>query len=216
MSSLRRLERLACQISTAATPVGAALASIPCAADPDVGGMFAKLLVAPSAKLFCFLLLSIRSRSPFLFFLSSAAFRARYAQPKPDAFQLQVCLSFSNCPALSLCSAVLGYRLLRLCWAQGISHLALVCSDMERTVRFYCDLLGLALVKTIELPDGAPYFSRPLCAATCLTTLFVPLLLLLRASTRRPALFLRHWPGQPVGLLLVPQCPQGGSWRRLG
>jgi len=45
------------------------------------------------------------------------------------------------------------------CPPQGISHLALVCSDMERTVRFYCDLLGLALVKTIELPDGAA--SRP-------------------------------------------------------
>lgn len=86
---------------------------------------------------------------------------------------------------------------------------------MERTVRFYCDLLGLALVKTIELPDGALFLSRPLCAAAFLTTFFVPTLLL-RAPTRRPAFFLRYWPGQPAGLLLVPQRPQGRSWRRLG
>lgn len=36
----------------------------------------------------------------------------------------------------------------------GISHLALVCSDMARTVEFYQGLLGMPLVKTIELPEG--------------------------------------------------------------
>jgi catechol 2,3-dioxygenase-like lactoylglutathione lyase family enzyme len=36
----------------------------------------------------------------------------------------------------------------------GISHLALVCSDMGRTVHFYRDILGMPLVKTIELPAG--------------------------------------------------------------
>ena len=36
----------------------------------------------------------------------------------------------------------------------GINHLALVCRDMDRTVAFYRDVLGLALTKTIELPDG--------------------------------------------------------------
>ena len=36
----------------------------------------------------------------------------------------------------------------------GINHLALVCSDMERTVAFYRDVLGMPLVKTIELPNG--------------------------------------------------------------
>jgi catechol 2,3-dioxygenase-like lactoylglutathione lyase family enzyme len=36
----------------------------------------------------------------------------------------------------------------------GINHLALVCSDMERTVRFYTEVLGMPLVKTIELPYG--------------------------------------------------------------
>ncbi len=37
---------------------------------------------------------------------------------------------------------------------QGINHLALVCKDMERTVAFYRDVLGMRLIKTIELPMG--------------------------------------------------------------
>ena len=37
---------------------------------------------------------------------------------------------------------------------RGINHLALVCSDMATTVAFYRDLLGLPLIKTIELPAG--------------------------------------------------------------
>ena len=37
---------------------------------------------------------------------------------------------------------------------RGISHLALVCSDMARTVDFYSNLLDMPLVKTIELPAG--------------------------------------------------------------
>ncbi len=36
----------------------------------------------------------------------------------------------------------------------GIHHLALVCSDMASTVGFYRDVLGMPLVKTIELPEG--------------------------------------------------------------
>ena len=34
----------------------------------------------------------------------------------------------------------------------GINHLALVCRDMQRTVDFYSGVLGMPLVKTIELP----------------------------------------------------------------
>tara|TARA_B110000438_G_scaffold204234_1_gene195920 strand:- start:527 stop:1108 length:582 start_codon:yes stop_codon:yes gene_type:complete len=37
---------------------------------------------------------------------------------------------------------------------QGIDHLALVCQDMKATVAFYEGLLGMPLVKTIELGDG--------------------------------------------------------------
>ena len=37
---------------------------------------------------------------------------------------------------------------------RGINHLALVCKDMARTVDFYTNVLGMPLVKTIELPLG--------------------------------------------------------------
>jgi catechol 2,3-dioxygenase-like lactoylglutathione lyase family enzyme len=37
---------------------------------------------------------------------------------------------------------------------RGINHLALVCRDMARTVDFYTNVLGMPLVKTIELPNG--------------------------------------------------------------
>jgi catechol 2,3-dioxygenase-like lactoylglutathione lyase family enzyme len=37
---------------------------------------------------------------------------------------------------------------------QGVSHLALVCSDMKRTNDFYEGVLGLPLTKTMELPGG--------------------------------------------------------------
>ncbi len=37
---------------------------------------------------------------------------------------------------------------------RGINHLALVCRDMQRTVAFYEGVLGMPLVKTIDLPVG--------------------------------------------------------------
>lgn len=36
----------------------------------------------------------------------------------------------------------------------GVNHLALVCRDMQRTVAFYEGVLGMPLVKTIDLPVG--------------------------------------------------------------
>lgn len=36
----------------------------------------------------------------------------------------------------------------------GVNHLALVSSDMARTVEFYRDILGMPLIKTIDLPRG--------------------------------------------------------------
>ncbi len=41
---------------------------------------------------------------------------------------------------------------------QGINHLALVCKDMTRTIDFYCNTLGLRLIKTIQLPEGGQHF----------------------------------------------------------
>ncbi|MFC8531499.1 VOC family protein [Nocardia sp. NPDC057227] len=35
---------------------------------------------------------------------------------------------------------------------RGINHLALVCADMRRTIDFYSGVLGMPLVKTVELP----------------------------------------------------------------
>src|SRR5262245_58797406 len=37
---------------------------------------------------------------------------------------------------------------------RGVNHIALVCRDMAETVRFYRDVLGMKLIKTIELPEG--------------------------------------------------------------
>ena len=40
----------------------------------------------------------------------------------------------------------------------GINHLALVCRDMEETVRFYTQVLDMPLIKTVQLPDGGQHF----------------------------------------------------------
>src|SRR5262245_18496607 len=37
---------------------------------------------------------------------------------------------------------------------RGINHMALVCKDMARTVDFYTNILGMPLIKTLELPNG--------------------------------------------------------------
>ncbi len=37
----------------------------------------------------------------------------------------------------------------------GINHVALVCSDMARTVDFYSNVLGMPLIKSLDLPGGA-------------------------------------------------------------
>jgi catechol 2,3-dioxygenase-like lactoylglutathione lyase family enzyme len=36
----------------------------------------------------------------------------------------------------------------------GINHVALVCSDMAKTVEFYSGVLGMPLVKSLDLPGG--------------------------------------------------------------
>lgn len=41
---------------------------------------------------------------------------------------------------------------------KGINHLALVCRDMRETVKFYTEVLGMPLIKTINLPDGGQHF----------------------------------------------------------
>ena len=41
---------------------------------------------------------------------------------------------------------------------KGINHLALVSSDMARTVDFYANVLGMPLIKTLEIPGGGQHF----------------------------------------------------------
>jgi len=36
----------------------------------------------------------------------------------------------------------------------GLNHVALVCKDMQRTVDFYTNVLGMKLVKSFDLPGG--------------------------------------------------------------
>jgi catechol 2,3-dioxygenase-like lactoylglutathione lyase family enzyme len=36
----------------------------------------------------------------------------------------------------------------------GVNHVALVCSDMARTVDFYSNTLGMPLIKALDLPGG--------------------------------------------------------------
>ncbi len=37
---------------------------------------------------------------------------------------------------------------------RGVNHIAMVCKDMAKTVEFYRDILGMPLVKTLDLPRG--------------------------------------------------------------
>ncbi len=37
---------------------------------------------------------------------------------------------------------------------RGINHLALVCGDMQRTIDFYTNVLGMPLLMNLELPNG--------------------------------------------------------------
>jgi catechol 2,3-dioxygenase-like lactoylglutathione lyase family enzyme len=41
---------------------------------------------------------------------------------------------------------------------RGVNHIALVCSDMARTVEFYTQVLGMPLTKTLNLPGGGQHF----------------------------------------------------------
>jgi catechol 2,3-dioxygenase-like lactoylglutathione lyase family enzyme len=57
---------------------------------------------------------------------------------------------------------------------RGVNHVALVSSDMARTVRFYRDVLGMPLVKTIDLPDGAQHFFFDIGNDDCLAFFWFP------------------------------------------
>lgn len=57
----------------------------------------------------------------------------------------------------------------------GVNHVALVCSDMGRTVDFYSGVLGLPLVKTVELPNGSgQHFFFDIGNGDCLAFFWFP------------------------------------------
>jgi len=58
---------------------------------------------------------------------------------------------------------------------RGVNHLALVCSDMARTVEFYQGLLGMPLVKTVQLPAGmGQHFFFDIGNGDCLAFFWFP------------------------------------------
>lgn len=57
---------------------------------------------------------------------------------------------------------------------RGVNHIALVCADMARTVRFYRDVLGMPLVKTIDLPTGGQHFFFDMGNNNCLAFFWFP------------------------------------------
>jgi catechol 2,3-dioxygenase-like lactoylglutathione lyase family enzyme len=58
----------------------------------------------------------------------------------------------------------------------GLSHLALNCADMARTVEFYEGVLGIPLVKTMEVPggQGGQHFFFDVGRGECLAFFYFP------------------------------------------
>jgi len=58
---------------------------------------------------------------------------------------------------------------------RGVNHLALVCKDMAKTVAFYRDVLGMPLIKTIEMPRGmGQHFFFDIGNGDCLAFFWFP------------------------------------------
>ena len=55
-------------------------------------------------------------------------------------------------------------------WARGVHHVALLCSDVERTVAFYQDLLEFPLIELFENRDyqGSTHFFFDIGLGNCL------------------------------------------------
>lgn len=57
----------------------------------------------------------------------------------------------------------------------GVNHIAMVCRDMDATVEFYTEVLGMPLVKEITLPDGvSKHFFFALGNGDCLAFFYFP------------------------------------------
>ncbi|MFM2070374.1 MAG: hypothetical protein RLZZ623_637 [Actinomycetota bacterium] len=60
--------------------------------------------------------------------------------------------------------------------ARGVHHIALICSDVERTVEFYDGLLGFPLIEMFENRDyaGSTHFFFDIGAGNCLAYFDLP------------------------------------------
>jgi catechol 2,3-dioxygenase-like lactoylglutathione lyase family enzyme len=76
---------------------------------------------------------------------------------------------------------------------RGLNHLALVCRDMKRTVDFYSGVLGMGLIKTIELPlNMGQHFFFDLGNGDSLAFFWFP-----NAPEAAPGVSsAAHWPGE--------------------
>ena len=41
---------------------------------------------------------------------------------------------------------------------RGVNHIAMVASDMHATIEFYNGVLGMPLIKTLNIPGGGQHF----------------------------------------------------------
>lgn len=58
---------------------------------------------------------------------------------------------------------------------RGVNHIAIVCRDMARTVEFYRDILGMRLVKTLDLPgDAGQHFFFDMGNGNCIAFFWFP------------------------------------------
>jgi catechol 2,3-dioxygenase-like lactoylglutathione lyase family enzyme len=73
---------------------------------------------------------------------------------------------------------------------RGINHLALVVSDMEKTMHFYKEALGLPLVRTAELPDGGQQFFFQISDHSMISACWYP-----DAATPEPGIVNGGWGG---------------------
>ncbi|ROO90855.1 catechol 2,3-dioxygenase-like lactoylglutathione lyase family enzyme [Actinocorallia herbida] len=57
---------------------------------------------------------------------------------------------------------------------QGINHLALVCKDMKATIDFYSGVLGMPLVKTLNIPGNGQHFFFDCGGGNCVAFFWFP------------------------------------------
>ena len=77
---------------------------------------------------------------------------------------------------------------------RGVNHIALVCRDMARTVAFYRDVLGMPLVKTLNIPGGGQHFFFDIGNGDCLAFFWFP-----------------HAPASQPGVSAPAAVPGGGD-----